>query len=275
MQPATLTEAALTVLTEADAAEKALKTRRMAEMRREGAISEIGTAAPPDRPARPAKPELLPPNKMPKRRKAGTKENKTALLHALAHIELNAIDLAWDIIARFAPLAEENGGEEGYALPRAFFDDWLKVADDEAKHFLLLAGRLADWGAAYGDLPAHDGLWDAAEKTAQDFAARLAVVPMVLEARGLDVTPAMIEKMHAQDDEKTAEILTVIYKDEVTHVAAGTIWFKHYCAHHGQDEEALFQQLVRRYFRGPLKKPFNDPARIKAGMIPDWYYPLC
>ncbi|TVQ83518.1 MAG: DUF455 family protein [Micavibrio sp.] len=270
----TLAGAALTVLKTADPQNKAQKTRRIAASWRDGTIAEIGRALPPVRPARPEKPELRPPKDMPKRRKAGNRENKTALLHALAHIELNAIDLAWDIIARFAPLAEENGGEDGYALPRAFFEDWLKVADDEAKHFLLLSTRLSDWNAAYGDLPAHDGLWDAAEKTAHDFAARLAVVPMVLEARGLDVTPAMIEKMHAQDDGKTAEILEVIYKDEITHVEAGTVWFKHWCAHHGKDEERYFQELVRRYFRGPLKKPFNDPARIEAGMIPDWYYPL-
>src|SRR3546814_645201 len=139
---------------------------------------------------------------MPKRKVSGSRD---ALLHALAHIKLNAIDLAWDLIARFA----------GEALPRAFFDDWVRVASEEAKHYGLLAERLAELGATYGDLPAHDGLWQAATETAHDLLARLAVVPLVLEARGLDVTPAMTADLARADDVASAAILQVIYDEEI------------------------------------------------------------
>ena len=177
-----LCQAAVAVLRTAEPAEKVKLSHAAAAGWRSGAIDDVGSAAPPARPARPPRPELRPPRDMPKRRAGGT--GRVALLHALAHIELNAIDLAWDIVARFT----------GEALPRAFYDDWVKVADEEAKHFGLLAGRLMALGAAYGDLPAHDGLWQAAEATAHDLLARLAVVPLVLEARGLDVAPAMIAR---------------------------------------------------------------------------------
>ena len=204
---------------------------------------------------------------MPKRRKAGTKQSKIALLHAIAHIELNAIDLAWDVLARKFDLGS-------FALPKAFYDDWIKVADDEAKHHLMLEERLNDLGASYGDLPAHDGLWESSMKTAHDFAARLAIVPMVLEARGLDVTPNMISAMEAQGDEKTAEMLQIIHDDEVTHVEAGTTWFKAWCEYHEKDQQETWQNLVRTYFEGQLKSPFNHPSREEAGMIRDWYEPL-
>jgi uncharacterized ferritin-like protein (DUF455 family) len=138
----------------------------------------------------------------------------------------------------------------------------------------MLSDRLTDFGAKYGDLPAHDGLWESAEKTANKFAARLAIVPMVLEARGLDVTPNFIEMMRSQEDDKTADLLQIIHDDEITHVEAGTVWFKKYCAHYDHDEEQYFQELVREYFNGVLKKPFNHPSREEAGMIRDWYEPL-
>ena len=262
-----LSAAALDVLTTASAREKAEKTRDYAVQWRSGAISEIGCVALPDRPARPEKPELLDATQMPKRRKAGSTRAKIALLHALAHIELNAIDLAWDVMAREFDLG-------GFELPKAFYDDWIKVADDEAKHHLMLEERLNDLDATYGDLPAHDGLWEASVQTAHDFAARLAVVPMVLEARGLDVTPGMIQTMTAQGDTKTAEMLQIIHDDEVTHVRAGTVWFEGWCAYHGKDVEETWQDLVRTYFNGRLKRPFNHPSREDAGMIRDWYEPL-
>jgi uncharacterized ferritin-like protein (DUF455 family) len=164
-----------------------------------------------------------------------------ALLHALAHIELNAIDLAWDLVARFA----------GNDLPRRFFDDWVAVADEEATHHGLLAARLAELGAAYGDLPAHDGLWEAAADTAHDLLARLAVVPLVLEARGLDVTPEMIRRLERAGDGASAAILRIIYRDEIKHVAAG-----------------------RHHFKGSLKPPFNNAARDEAGFGPSYYAPL-
>jgi uncharacterized ferritin-like protein (DUF455 family) len=246
------------------AAEKAQASRAAAAAWRSGEISDIGAMAPPDRPARPAKPDLRAPREMPRRRAGKTRAARIALLHALAHIELNAIDLAWDLVARFA--------SDG--LPQAFYDDWVAVGDDEARHFLALQDRLADFDAAYGDLPAHDGLWQAAVATAHDPLARLAVVPLVLEARGLDVTPPMIARMEAAGDPQTAALLTMIYNDEITHVAAGHTWFAHLCKERGLDPEPTWQSLVRSHFRGTLKPPFNREARAQAGLPPGYYEAL-
>lgn len=304
----TLAEAAHHVLTTAAPLEKATLTRNYAQQWRDGTITEIGSADLPDRPERPGKPELRDANDMPRRGKAGSVRSKIALLHAIAHIELNAIDLAWDVMGRSFPCchpvgafeggshkrdpgkasanlaaspdprslssASQSRGDDSFVIPKQFYTDWIKVADDEAKHHMMLEERLGDLGATYGDLPAHDGLWDASRRTAHDFAARLAVVPMVLEARGLDVTPGMIAGMEKQGDTKTAEMLKIIHDDEVTHVEAGTTWFKAWCAHHGHDPEEYWQHLVRKYFKGPLKRPFNHPSREEAGMIRDWYEPL-
>jgi len=227
-------------------------------------MTEIGDARPPDRPARPERPLLLPPREMPKRRAGGERENRLALLHALAHIELNAIDLAWDLIARFA----------GENPPRRFFDDWVAVADEEATHHGLLAERLAALGAAYGDLPAHDGLWEAAAGTAGDLLARLAVVPLVLEARGLDVTPAMVGRLQRAGDAASATVLRRIYNDEIAHVAAGRRWFDWACARGGLSPVETYQDRVRRYFKGALKPPFNENARSQAGLPAAFYAPL-
>ena len=227
-------------------------------------ITAIGEGQPPDRPARPESPELLPPNRVKKRKIGPGTAGRFALLHALAHIELNAIDLAWDIIARFTH-------EE---LPRDFYDDWVRVADEEAKHFSLLSDRLAALGGRYGDLPAHDGLWQAAEATADDLLARLAVVPMVLEARGLDVTPAMIKKLQDAGDEESASVLQVIYDEEIGHVAIGRRWFQWLCAKRQLEPVSTWQRLVRERFRGPLKPPFNEPGRSKAGLSADYYSDL-
>jgi uncharacterized ferritin-like protein (DUF455 family) len=262
----TLCDAALDILSTPCAKTKATETRTYAQAWREGSISEVGSATLPDRPARPDHPILMRASEMPKRGRGSTK-NKIALLHALAHIELNAIDLAWDVMARGFDLGD-------FTLPKAFYDDWIKVADDEAKHHLMLEERLNDLGATYGDLPAHDGLWESSEKTAHDFAARLGIVPMVLEARGLDVTPGMIESMERQEDHKTADMLRVILEDEITHVRAGTVWFEAWCAHQGLDVETHWQDLVRKYFGTALKRPFNHPDREDAGMIRDWYEPM-
>src|SRR5207249_9489560 len=182
--PVSLAEGAAAILSTAEPAQKVALSRELAALWREGQMA-IGRADPPSRPARPERPVLRPPRDMPKRRNFGAPAGRVALLHALAHIELNAIDLAWDLLARF--------GDAG--LPSAFFDDWLGVAAEEAEHFSLLASRLAALGASYGDLAAHDGLWEAAAVTAHDLIARLAVVPLVLEARGLDVTPEMIRRL--------------------------------------------------------------------------------
>jgi uncharacterized ferritin-like protein (DUF455 family) len=145
------------------------------------------------------------------------------------------------------------------------------VADEEGKHYLLLAGRLAELGMAYGDLPAHDGLWQAAEETAHDLLARLAVVPLVLEARGLDVTPVMIAKLQAVDDHDSAAVLEVIYAEEIGHVAIGKRWFDHLCAKRDLAPQETWQALVRRHFRGQLKPPFNETARDQAGLPLDFY----
>jgi uncharacterized ferritin-like protein (DUF455 family) len=201
---------------------------------------------------------------MPRRKLGKDPAGRIALLHALAHIELNAIDLAWDIIARFP--AE--------AMPRAFFDDWVSVADEEAKHFALLAARLAELGASYGDLPAHDGLWQAAMDTADDLLARLAVVPLVLEARGLDVTPAMIKRLEAVGDQASAALLQVIYRDEIGHVAIGKRWFDFLAERRGLEPKAAWQDLVRQRFKGRMKGPFNDEARAAAGFPATFYRPL-
>jgi uncharacterized ferritin-like protein (DUF455 family) len=224
----------------------------------------IGRVAPPVRPARPARPLLLAPRDMPKRRAGGSLAGRIALLHALAHIELNAIDLAWDIIARF-------GGED---LPRDFHDDWVTVAAEEGEHHALLAARLATFAAAYGDLPAHDGLWEAAEATAHDLGARLAIVPLVLEARGLDVTPDMIQRLDQFGDPASAAILRTIYRDEIGHVATGKRWFDFVCARRGVAPATMYHELVRRHFRGALKPPFNATARDAAGLPAAFYEPL-
>ncbi|WP_428428825.1 ferritin-like domain-containing protein [Pararhizobium sp.] len=214
----------------------------------------------PDRPGRPEKPELIPPRQMPKRALT-TDKGRIALLHAIAHIELNAVDLALDIVARFAT----------EAVPNSFFDGWMKVAFEEAKHFRMVRDRLRQLGADYGDLPAHDGLWQAAHDTRNDLTARLAVVPLILEARGLDVTPALQAKMREAGDMESAAVLDVIYEDEKGHVAVGAKWFRFLCARQKKDPAAAFQALVRANFRGPLKAPFNDIARAEAGLTPSFY----
>ncbi|MBV1692881.1 MAG: ferritin-like domain-containing protein [Hyphomicrobiales bacterium] len=217
----------------------------------------------PDRPGRPERPILLPPRQMP-RRTTGGEKGRIALLHSLAHIELNAVDMTWDLVGRFVR----------EPVPTAFFDNWVQVGLEEAKHFDLLARRLEELGAAYGDHPAHDGLWQAAQATAGDLMARVAVVPLVLEARGLDVTPAMIERLKAAGDEDSAAIIEIIYRDEKRHVAFGARWFRFLCERAGLAPEPTFHDLVRRHFRGPIKPPFNDKARSEAGLTPGFYKPL-
>ncbi len=228
-----------------------------------GNIVEIGTSRPPDRPARPDRPNLRRPGDMPRRRITGLR-GRIALLHAVAHIELNAIDLAWDLVARFA---DAN-------LPKAFYDDWVSVAADEGRHFNLLSTRLAELDAAYGDLPAHDGLWQAAQDTSGDLAARLAVVPMLLEARGLDVTPAMVDKLGKAGDKRSAELLQLILDEEISHVAAGRRWFEWCCRQQGREPIARWQELVALHFKGLVKPPFNRAAREQAGMAADYWQPF-
>ena len=217
----------------------------------------------PDRPARPAAPELLPPNRMPRRGRIGSERARAAMLHALAHIEFVAIDLAFDLVGRF-----------GAQFPAAFTDDWMRVGADEAMHFALLDRRLRQLGSHYGALPAHDGLWQAAEETAHDALARLAIVPMVLEARALDITPATVERFESAGDPVSARILGRIMTDEIRHVAAGTGWFGWATNGWGLNAASHYQILVKRHFRGGLKPPFNDSARRQAGLTEDFYAAL-
>jgi uncharacterized ferritin-like protein (DUF455 family) len=224
----------------------------------------LGDTPPPRRPARRQRPLLLAPKLMPRRRHFGAPGGRIALLHAIAHIELNAIDLGWDIVARF----------RGEALPREFFADWAQVAADEARHFAWLAARLAELGSHYGALPAHDGLWEAAAATAGDLIARLAVVPLDVEARGLDVTPQIAVRLERAGDRQSAELLRRILADEIGHVATGVRWFERLCRTRGLVAEEAFRAAVRRCFRADLKPPFNREARAAAGFPARYYEPL-
>lgn len=255
-----LAEAISAALLTAEPYPKARAARDVARRWRRGELAYEFAGAMPDRPARPDRPELLAPAAMPKRGRGQSLKGRIALLHALAHIEFVAIDLALDMAGRF-------GAEMG----EGFVGDWLSVAADEAMHFVLLDRRLKALGSGYGDLPAHDGLWEAAEKTRDDVAARLAIVPMVLEARGLDVTPATAERMRIAGDEASARILERIYVDEIRHVRFGTAHFALVCERREIPPVATWQGLVRSHFRGGLKAPFNDSARRSAGLPREFY----
>ncbi len=249
------------ILTTADPVQKAAMTLAAS------LDMSLGTppASLPDTPARPEHPRLIPPQDVPKRKLGQGVAGRVAMLHALAHIELNAIDLAWDIILRF----------HNEDLPDAFFSDWATVAKDEAKHFTLLNNRLHELGSYYGALPAHNGLWEAAVKTKDSLAARLAVVPMVLEARGLDVTPSLIHRLHTIGDAPSAAILQTIYEEEIPHVATGVQWFTYVAVRQGiTDTTAYFHDLVRTYYYATLKAPFNDDARAEADMPAAYYHGL-
>lgn len=265
MQP--LAQMAEAVLRTADGREKTALSRHLAAQwqaaRADGARPEIGQADPPAHPARPEHPQLLSPRDVPRRR-PGSPEGRIALLHAVAHIELNAVDLHWDIIARFSDVP----------MPIGFYDDWVKAADEESKHFNLMCDCLDEMGSHYGALPAHAGMWRAAEDTAQDFMGRLAVVPMVLEARGLDVTPGMIDIFTKAGADQAVAALKTIYSEEVAHVAYGSKWFHFLCGRNDEDPKDAFHGLVRRYFHSPLKPPFNEEKRAEAGLPPDFYWPL-
>jgi len=239
---------------------KCFAARRVARDWRKGALAWRHDVPMPDQPAWPDTPELLAPSQMPKRGKFGSERARIALWHSLAHIEFVAIDLALDMAGRF-----------GEAMGAEFVSDFLDVAADEAMHFALLARKLEQLGSHYGALPAHAGLWEAAHATRHDVTARLAVVPMVLEARGLDVTPAMLERVQAAGDTGGAKILARILDDEIRHVGFGT---KHFlrCAEMAQAKpESLWQNLVKQHFGGAIKPPFNDSARLAAGLSREFY----
>lgn len=207
-------------------------------------------------PGRPHAPTLVHPRDLP-RRGFGSTEGRAAFIHAVAHIEFNAIDLACDAIYRFR------------TMPPEYYADWVQVADDEARHFMMLRERLRAFDHDYGDFDAHNGLWEMAQKTAHDGLARMALVPRVLEARGLDVTPGMIVKLRALGDDDTAGILEIILREEIAHVAAGSRWYRWHCERAAVEPRARFRELLKEYASGVLHKPFNFEARTQAGFDPE------
>lgn len=254
---------ALAVLCARDAAEKCRLA--LAAAGADDDPADECSLAPPVRPGRPDEPRLVLPKDAPKRG-LGSVGGRVALLHALAHIELNAVDLAFDMALRFVREAAAAG-----LNPAGFVSDWIAIGREEAKHFLMLDDRLRTLGSHYGALPAHDGLWEAAEATADSLLARLAIAPMVLEARGLDVTPGMADRLEKAGDRDSARILENIYADEIGHVEKGVIWYETLCRARGLDPENTFAALVADRFRGRLKPPFNDAGRVAAGLGPGYY----
>ncbi len=254
-----LLDAACRCLAEADPLRKVELTQHYAARFRNGTLKLPAHAPDPEpirMPGRPAQLVLVHPRDL-ARRGLGSVEGRAAFIHAIAHIELNAIDLAWDAVYRFR------------GLPGSFHADWVSCADDESRHFVLLRERLLAHGHDYADFPAHNGLWEMCEKTAHDGLARMALVPRVLEARGLDVTPAMITKLRSLRDEATADVLEVILREEVAHVAAGSRWYRWYCERADVEPRARFKELLREYAGGYLHGPFNIEARLLAGFDED------
>ena len=241
-----------------DASEPALKVALTHEAVRAFADGELHVsivASPAEQirsPGRPANLRLVSPRNLPQRG-LGSPEGRAGFLHAIAHIEFNAINLAWDAVYRFR------------GMPAEFYAEWASVADDEARHFSMLAERLAELGFAYGDFEAHNGLWEMAEKTADSCLARMALVPRVLEARGLDVTPGMIHRLRSLGDTGSAGVLEVILREEVRHVAIGSRWFGWCCVREGREPESTFIELIRGLAKGAIRGPFNLPARTAAG----------
>ena len=234
---------------------KVVLTRETFDAFREGRLplhDDGASPAPIGVPGRPPRPRLVMPRDVPQRG-LGSEEGRAALVHAVAHIEFNAINLAWDAVYRFR------------GMPDDYYRDWVSVAHDELRHFTMLSARLAQLGRAYGDFDAHNGLWEMASKTAHSCLARMALVPRVLEARGLDVTPGMITRLRSVGDDATASILEIILREEVPHVAAGTRWFRYCCEREGRDPDAVFAELLHEYVPTGLRGPFNLDARRAAG----------
>lgn len=249
-----LFEAAARCLKASEIEGKLHQTQQTAQAWWKGSLSleSTGKLKPIDEPGRPAKPELVMPGNVPKRR-LGTKAGLVALIHAVTHIEFNAINLAWDAVYRFRH------------LPEQFYSDWITVAAEEAYHFQLLRERLNALGYDYGNFPAHNGLWEMAKKTAFDPMVRMALVPRVLEARGLDVTPGIIKRLRSAGEEKTVAILEIILRDEIGHVKIGSYWFKYFCDQRGLNSDQTFRDLLKHYYTGQLNGPFYYEARQQAG----------
>ncbi|XP_072020752.1 uncharacterized protein [Amphiura filiformis] len=266
----TLCHWAVKILSTADPIEKVTLTEMVKKKWDCGEISLVGSYTPPDQPYRVESLNVVAPGKI-KRGKGGTLASRIATLHSLANIEQWAIDLSWDVIARFADTLLNDK-----PLPRDFFTDFVKVAADEAKHYKMLSERLHSLGSHFGALPVHNGLWQSATETKDSLLARLAVVHMVHEARGLDVHPKTQERFARQSDKESVDILEIIYTDEITHVAAGLKWFTYACRNSQPVLDCIpkFHELVKAHFRGYLKPPFNEEGRSTAGMTKEWYVPL-
>ena len=250
-----LRPAALTALQQADPAAKVAQATALWCDLQAGLLqidADTALAAPPGLPGRPTLPRLVPPMQVPTR-SPFTADGRAALLHAICHIEFNAINLALDAVWRFA------------GMPEDFYRDWLRVAAEEAHHFSLLRAHLQTGGHDYGSFDAHDGLWRMTEATAGDIVARMALVPRTLEARGLDATPPIQAKLRKAGDLAAVAILDVILRDEIGHVAIGNHWYAWLCRRDGLDAEALYPQLVARHAAPRLRRPFNLPARRAAG----------
>jgi uncharacterized ferritin-like protein (DUF455 family) len=250
-----LRQAALFWLAECDAARKAAGVRQLAQAWLSGAVelvSQTALHASQPIPGRPKKPELVAP-RMVKRRSMITPEGRAILIHALVHIEFNAINLALDAIWRFAD------------MPQAYYTDWLQVADEEALHFSLLADHLQGLGYAYGDFPAHSSLWEMADKTRHDLLARMALVPRTMEARGLDVVPSLRDKLAQVGDRDAAAIMEIILRDEIGHVAIGNRWYDWLCQQRGLEPVATYAHLASEYKAPVMRGPFNLAARRAAG----------
>ena len=228
------------------------RATRAAWLNRELLLDGTGTAATIGEPGRPARPELVHPSKV-RQRKLTSETGRAAFLHALAHIEFNAINLGWDAVYRYRD------------MPEAFYDDWSRVAAEEAGHFELLRHRLRELGHDYGDFPAHDGLWHMARLTAHDGLVRMALVPRVLEARGLDVTPDMIRRLRDIGDVATVRVLETILHDEIGHVEIGTRWYRYFCRQRGLEPVGTFFRLLEEYAPGRIRQPLNTEARQRAG----------
>jgi uncharacterized ferritin-like protein (DUF455 family) len=241
-------------LMECDPDAKMALTRQAAQAWRGGCLNPAAGSVPEavSDPGRPQRPVLVHPRELPRRTLAHD-QGRAALLHAVTHIEFNAVNLAWDAVYRFR------------GLPRGFYDDWIGVAEDEARHFDALRGRLRALGRDYGDFPAHNGLWDMALRTGHDILARMALVPRVLEARGLDVTPGMIRRLDAAGDRESAAVLELVLREEVGHVAAGTRWFQYACAQRGLEPETAFFELLQEFLHGEIRCPLHLEARREAG----------
>ncbi|OQR84518.1 hypothetical protein ACHHYP_13267 [Achlya hypogyna] len=268
----------LEVLRTSCAEAKASKTRVFAAAWKDGTIH--ATSLPTDDlaavPASPARPNYVKIASKTDKMKQG---NRKAFAHSVAHAESYAIDLMWDMICRFGPVND---------MPRAFFDDFVRIADEEAQHYCSWANRLKDFDSFYGDLPGHDGLWDSARETSEDILSRLALVHLVHEARGLDTYPMAVARFTKSNDTTTLTFMEKNHREEVTHgtpekypsphvpilVAAGLRWFKYLCEKQDTDPIPTFHDLVRSHYVGVLKPPFNTPARDRALMTEEWYMPL-